>query len=196
MNDSASGTVLRAGGTAVRGRPRSGRIVVSDDDLQGRVAALGQGDHRRLRRPAAAARRGAQGRLPVHERPGPRASTCPSRSTSWRCRPTGSATKTSGVVRIIKDLDADLTGRHVLIVEDIVDSGLTLAYLRKNLAARNPASLEVCSLLVKEGLQKVDPDLRYVGLPHPARASSSATGSTSTSATGTSRSSPSTPNPT
>ncbi len=79
----------------------------------------------------------------------------------------GTATKTSGVVRIIKDLDADLTGRHVLIVEDIVDSGLTLAYLRKNLAARQPASLEVCSLLVKEGLQKVDPDLRYVGFRIP-----------------------------
>jgi hypoxanthine phosphoribosyltransferase len=79
----------------------------------------------------------------------------------------GSATKTSGVVRILKDLDIDLTGRHVLIVEDIVDSGLTLAYLRKNLAARFPASLEVCSLLVKEGLQKVDLDLRYVGFRIP-----------------------------
>src|SRR5574339_253324 len=72
----------------------------------------------------------------------------------------GSATRTSGVVRILKDLDLDLTDRHVLIVEDIVDSGLTLAYLRKNLEARFPASLEVCALLVKEGLQKVDPDLR------------------------------------
>jgi hypoxanthine phosphoribosyltransferase len=79
----------------------------------------------------------------------------------------GSATKTSGVVRIQKDLDLDLTGRHVLVVEDIVDSGLTLAYLRKNLAARNPASLEVCSLLVKEGLQKNDPDLAYVGFRIP-----------------------------
>src|SRR5690349_20428935 len=79
----------------------------------------------------------------------------------------GSATRTSGVVRIIKDLDLDLTGRHVLIVEDIVDSGLTLAYLRKNLAARGPASLAVCALLLKEGLQKVDPDLRYVGFTIP-----------------------------
>src|SRR5207302_9335473 len=75
----------------------------------------------------------------------------------------GSATRTSGVVRIMKDLDLDLTDRHVLIVEDIVDSGLTLAYLRKNLKARNPASLEVCALLVKEGLQRIDPDLKYVG---------------------------------
>jgi hypoxanthine phosphoribosyltransferase len=79
----------------------------------------------------------------------------------------GSATKTSGVVRIVKDLDLDLTGRHVLVVEDIVDSGLTLAYLRKNLLARGPASVEVCALLVKEGLQKVDPDLKYVGFKIP-----------------------------
>ena len=97
----------------------------------------------------------------------------------------GSATRTSGVVRIIKDLDLDLTDRHVLIVEDIVDSGLTLAYLRKNLAARGPASLEVCALLVKEGLQRVELDLKYVGFTHPARRSSSATASTSASATAT-----------
>jgi hypoxanthine phosphoribosyltransferase len=79
----------------------------------------------------------------------------------------GSATRSSGVVRIIKDLDLDLTGRDVLIVEDIVDSGLTLAYLKKNLAARNPASLEVCALLVKEGLQRVELDLKYVGFQIP-----------------------------
>lgn len=79
----------------------------------------------------------------------------------------GSATRTSGVVRILKDLDLDLTDRNVIIVEDIVDSGLTLAYLRKNLAARGPRSLEVCALLVKEGLQKVDLDLRYVGFRIP-----------------------------
>lgn len=75
----------------------------------------------------------------------------------------GSATKSSGVVRIVKDLDIDLTDRHVLIVEDIVDSGLTLTFLRKNLLARNPASLEVCALVVKTGLQREDPDLRYTG---------------------------------
>ena len=80
----------------------------------------------------------------------------------------GSATRSSGVVRILKDLDLDLTDRHVVIVEDIVDSGLTLAYLRKNLAARGPASMEVCALLVKEGLQRVELDLKYVGLHHPA----------------------------
>ena len=79
----------------------------------------------------------------------------------------GNATKTSGVVRILKDLDTDLTGRDVLIVEDIIDSGLTLAYLRKNLLARNPASVEVCALLVREGLQKTELDLRYVGFAIP-----------------------------
>jgi hypoxanthine phosphoribosyltransferase len=79
----------------------------------------------------------------------------------------GSATHTSGVVRILKDLDLDLTERHVLIVEDIVDSGLTLSYLRRNLAARHPASLEVVALLVKEGLQSVDLDLAYVGFVIP-----------------------------
>ncbi|MGH9300956.1 MAG: phosphoribosyltransferase, partial [Acidimicrobiales bacterium] len=64
-------------------------------------------------------------------------------------------------------LDMDLTDRHVLVVEDIVDSGLTLSYLRRNLLARNPASLEICALLVKEGLQRAKLDLRYVGFNIP-----------------------------
>jgi hypoxanthine phosphoribosyltransferase len=80
----------------------------------------------------------------------------------------GSSTKTSGIVRIVKDLDLDLTDRHVLLVEDIVDSGLTLRWLRRNLLTRHPASLEVCALLVKDGLQSEDPDLRYVGFHIPA----------------------------
>jgi hypoxanthine phosphoribosyltransferase len=79
----------------------------------------------------------------------------------------GSATATSGVVRIVKDLDADLTGRDVLIVEDIVDSGLTLSYLRRNLAARHPATLEVVALLVKRGLQSISLDLAYEGFEIP-----------------------------
>ena len=79
----------------------------------------------------------------------------------------GSATKTSGVVRIVKDLDLDLSGRDVIIVEDIVHSGLTLSYLRKNLRARHPASLEVCALLQRTGVQTHDPDLRYVGFRIP-----------------------------
>lgn len=79
----------------------------------------------------------------------------------------GSSTKTSGIVRIVKDLDLDLVDRHVLIVEDIVDSGLTLRWLRRNLASRNPISVEVCALLVKDGLQREDPDIKYVGFKIP-----------------------------
>ncbi|MEO7129947.1 MAG: hypoxanthine phosphoribosyltransferase [Dermatophilaceae bacterium] len=79
----------------------------------------------------------------------------------------GSATRTSGVVRIVKDLDTDLHGRHVLLVEDIIDSGLTLRYLRKNLAVRQPASLEVCALLVRSGQQRDDLSLRYEGFRIP-----------------------------
>jgi hypoxanthine phosphoribosyltransferase len=79
----------------------------------------------------------------------------------------GSATDSSGVVRIIKDLDAPIEGRHVLIVEDIVDSGLTLQYLLRNLAGRNPASLEVCALLHKPSNRQVDLKPRYVGFEIP-----------------------------
>ena len=79
----------------------------------------------------------------------------------------GAATKTSGVVRILKDLDHDLDGLDVLLVEDIVDSGLTLNYLLKNLRGRKPASLEVAALLNKVGLQKVPLDIRYVGFEIP-----------------------------
>ncbi len=78
----------------------------------------------------------------------------------------GTGTESSGVVRIVKDLDTDLAGRHVLLVEDIVDSGLTLAYLRKYLSARDPASLEVCALLVRDAT-KVRGSLRYVGFTLP-----------------------------
>ena len=81
----------------------------------------------------------------------------------------GSATKSSGVVRILKDLDAVIEGRDVLIVEDIVDSGLTLQYLLRNLAGRNPRSLEVCALLIKPGSHNVDLRLRYVGFEIPDR---------------------------
>jgi hypoxanthine phosphoribosyltransferase len=79
----------------------------------------------------------------------------------------GAATKTSGVVRILKDLDHDLRDQDVLVVEDIVDSGLTLKYLLKNLAGRKPATLEVAALLRKEGIQQVDLDVRYVGFDIP-----------------------------
>lgn len=79
----------------------------------------------------------------------------------------GAATKTSGVVRILKDLDLDIEGRDVLLVEDIVDSGLTLNYLLKNLRSRRPGSLEVCALLQKEGAQQVPLSIKYRGFEIP-----------------------------
>ncbi|MDQ3354184.1 MAG: hypoxanthine phosphoribosyltransferase [Actinomycetota bacterium] len=79
----------------------------------------------------------------------------------------GSTTRTSGVVRIVKDLELDLSGRHVLLVEDIVDSGLTLSYLRRTLLAREPASLAVCSLLVRDHYEADDLDVAYVGFRIP-----------------------------
>ena len=81
----------------------------------------------------------------------------------------GSSTDSSGVVRILKDLDASIEGRDVLIVEDIVDSGLTLSYLLRTLHARDPASLEVCALLTKPERRKVDLPIRYTGFEIPNR---------------------------
>jgi hypoxanthine phosphoribosyltransferase len=81
----------------------------------------------------------------------------------------GSATDSSGVVRILKDLDAAIEDRDVLIVEDIVDSGLTLQYLLRNLGSRNPRSLDVCALLTKPARRKVDLPTRYVGFEIPDR---------------------------
>jgi hypoxanthine phosphoribosyltransferase len=80
----------------------------------------------------------------------------------------GNATRTSGVVRIVKDLDLDLQGRDVIVVEDIVDSGLTLSYLRRYLEARGPASLAVCALLLREERDAAELDLRYVGFEIPS----------------------------
>jgi len=79
----------------------------------------------------------------------------------------GSGTKSSGVVRILKDLDCDITDRHVLVVEDIVDSGLTLSWLVSNLQSRRPASLKVCALLRKPAAARIDVDVAYVGFDIP-----------------------------
>jgi hypoxanthine phosphoribosyltransferase len=80
----------------------------------------------------------------------------------------GTSTKSSGVVRILKDLDTELAGRNVLIVEDIVDSGLTLDWLRANLESRGPASVEICALLRKPDAEKVHVDVKYVGFDIPS----------------------------
>ena len=146
--------------------PHLGPVVVSEVDLQARITALGK---------EITADYTARAPLLVGVLKGAcmfmsdlaRAIDLPVEFDFMAVSSYGSATRTSGVVRIIKDLDLDLTDRDVLIVEDIVDSGLTLQYLRKNLAARGPRTLEVCALLVKEGLQKLDLDLRYVGFRIP-----------------------------
>ena len=79
----------------------------------------------------------------------------------------GTGTQSSGVVRILKDLEEDITGRHVLIVEDIVDTGLTLSYLLRSLQARKPASLEICALLTKPSRRRVELDIKYLGFEVP-----------------------------
>jgi hypoxanthine phosphoribosyltransferase len=81
----------------------------------------------------------------------------------------GAATDSSGVVRILKDLDINIEGRHVLVVEDIIDSGLTLSYLLRNLESREPASLEICALLTKPERREVDVPVRYIGFEIPNR---------------------------
>jgi hypoxanthine phosphoribosyltransferase len=81
----------------------------------------------------------------------------------------GAATDSSGVVRILKDLDINIAGREVLVVEDIIDSGLTLSYLMRNLEAREPASLEICALMTKPDRREIDVPVRYVGFEIPNR---------------------------
>jgi len=79
----------------------------------------------------------------------------------------GSGTKSSGVVRILKDLDTDISGRHVLVVEDIIDTGLTLSWLVRNLTSRGPASVEICTLLRKPQAWRMAVEVRYVGFEIP-----------------------------
>lgn len=146
--------------------PNLGRVVVTDQELRTRIAELGAQitrDYSGSEVLLVAVLKGAIMFMADLSR----AIDLPVELDFMAVSSYGSATKTSGVVRIVKDLDVDLAGRDVLIVEDIVDSGLTLNYLRKNLAARGPASLEVCALFLKEGQQKVEPDLRYVGFRLP-----------------------------
>jgi hypoxanthine phosphoribosyltransferase len=81
----------------------------------------------------------------------------------------GASTDSSGVVRILKDLDLNIDGRHVLVVEDIIDSGLTLSYLLRNLESREPASLEICALLTKPARREIDVSVRYIGFEIPNR---------------------------
>src|SRR5687767_11077171 len=144
--------------SSVFGDPNLGEIVVAQDDLQRRIAELGAEitkDYETRPPLLVGVLKGAF----VFMSDLARAIDLPVEFDFMAVSSYGSATKTSGVVRIVKDLDLDLTERHVIVVEDIIDSGLTLQYLRRNLEARNPASLEVCALLVKDGLQRNDPGL-------------------------------------
>jgi hypoxanthine phosphoribosyltransferase len=152
--------------TVPAGDPALGEIVVSEADLQRRVRELGEQitvDYAGRPPLLIGVLKGACFFLSDLAR----AIGLPVEIDFMAVSSYGSATHTSGVVRILKDLEVDLTARHVLIVEDIVDSGLTLSYLRRNLAARHPASLEVVALLIKEGLQSVDLDLAYEGFRIP-----------------------------
>jgi hypoxanthine phosphoribosyltransferase len=148
------------------GRERLGEVVVSEDELRSRIGELGK-----------QITEDYQGRAPLlvcvlkgafmFMSDLAREIDLPVEVDFMAVASYGSSTKTSGIVRIVKDLDIDLTGRDVLLVEDIVDSGLTLRWLRRNLLTRSPASLEVCALLVKTGLQRDDPDLKYIGFHIP-----------------------------
>ncbi|HVW19204.1 MAG TPA: hypoxanthine phosphoribosyltransferase [Solirubrobacteraceae bacterium] len=148
--------------------PAIGEILVQPDDLRRRVADLG-----------AEISRDYEGRdlLLVGVLKGAifflsdlmRELTVPCEVDFMAVASYGSATESSGVVRILKDLDASIEDRHVLIVEDIVDSGLTLQYLLRNLKARGPATVEVCALLTKPGRREVELQARYVGFEIPNR---------------------------
>jgi hypoxanthine phosphoribosyltransferase len=147
-------------------RPDIDRILISADEIQGKLAEMGE---------AITADYAGRSLLLVGVLKGAfvvmadlsRSIRLPLQFDFMAVSSYGAATKTSGVVRILKDLDHELEDRDVLVVEDIVDSGLTLKYLLKNLAARKPSSLEVAALLRKEGIQQVPLDIRYVGFDIP-----------------------------
>jgi hypoxanthine phosphoribosyltransferase len=146
--------------------PEVGRVIVSEADLHARITELGRqitADYAGRAPLLVGVLKGAFMFMSDLSR----AIALPVEVDFMAVSSYGSATRTSGVVRIVKDLDVDLVDRHVLVVEDIVDSGLTLNYLQRYLMARSPASLEVCALLVKDGQQRTKTDLRYVGFHIP-----------------------------
>jgi hypoxanthine phosphoribosyltransferase len=146
--------------------PKIGEILVQPDQLQRRVRELGQQistDYDERNPLLIGVLKGAVFFLADLMRE----ITVPCEVDFMAISSYGSATQSSGVVRILKDLDRAIEGRHVLIVEDIVDSGLTLQYLMRNLGARKPASLEVCALLTKPERRKVDLPTRYLGFEIP-----------------------------
>ena len=165
--DEAAGPPVGSGRAGLEDAPDVGRVIVSEHDLQTRIAELGEritADYAGRPPLLVGVLKGAFMFMSDLSR----AIDLPVEVDFMAVSSYGSATRTSGVVRIVKDLDVDLLDRHVLVVEDIVDSGLTLNYLQRYLLARRPASLEVCALLVKDGQQRTEIDLRYVGFHIPA----------------------------
>lgn len=154
--------------TGPAGDPAVGETLVEAEDLQRRVAALG-GEISRDYADSDLVMIGVLKGAVLFLADLMRALTVECEIDFMAVSSYGSATDSSGVVRILKDLDASIEGRDVLLVEDIVDSGLTLHYLLKNLRARNPRSLEVCALLTKPERRRVDLPIRYVGFEIPNR---------------------------
>jgi hypoxanthine phosphoribosyltransferase len=145
-----------------------GETLISSDDLKRRVAELGQQLSREYKGRDLFMVGVLKGAV-IFLADLMRSITVPCEIDFMAVSSYGSRTDTSGVVRILKDLDAPIEGRHVLVVEDIIDSGLTLQYLMRNLKARGPASLEVCALLTKPERLRVDLEPRYVGFEIPNR---------------------------
>ena len=145
----------------------AGRLLISEEDLQARIRALGReitADYAGRAPLLVGVLKGAF----MFMSDLARAIDLPVEFDFMAVSSYGHSTRSSGVVRIVKDLDLDLADRDVIIVEDIIDSGLTLNYLRRNLLARNPASLEVCALLVRENHRMDGSILRYEGFRVPS----------------------------
>jgi hypoxanthine phosphoribosyltransferase len=155
----SSGTELEAG---------VGEVLIEEDALQERVASLGQelsADYAGRDLLLIGVLKGAvffMADLMRHI-------TVPCEVDFMAISSYGASTDSSGVVRILKDLDINIEGRHVLVVEDIIDSGLTLSYLMRNLEARSPASLEICALLTKPDRREMDVPVHYIGFEIPDR---------------------------
>ena len=148
--------------------PAIGETLVAADDLQRRVAELGEEISRDYADRDLVMIRILKGAV-LFIADLMRALEVPCEIDFMAVSSYGSATDSSGVVRILKDLDASIEGRDVLLVEDIVDSGLTLHYLLKSLGARDPRTLEVCALLTKPERRRVDLPIKYVGFEIPNR---------------------------
>ena len=143
-----------------------GPVLVSSDDIQQKVRELGEritGDYRAEKLLLVGILRGAV----VFLSDLMRYLELPCEIDFMEISSYGTGTSSSGVVRILKDLEEDITARHVLIVEDIIDTGLTLSYLRRTLLQRKPASLEICALLSKPSRRQVDLSVKYLGFEVP-----------------------------